>query len=82
MIEQFIERRKKRAMAQLLEEFEREVQPLIPEAVATAFKALARRKLNSFASDVLEALRLRRSGQVKNAVAQDIEDRLHADSAH
>lgn len=79
-IEQAIDRRKGRAMAQTLEEFENECEPRLPAAVATAFKAFVRRKLNAFASDVTELVKAEREGWVKNAAAQDIEDRLFADT--
>lgn len=78
--EQIVNRRKGRAMAQLLEEFERELEPLLPAETASAFKALVRRKLNSFADDVTESMKLVLGQAEKNGAAQDIEDRLFADT--
>lgn len=73
--EQLVQRRKGRCMAQSLDEFEREVEPHLPEEVATNFKAFVRRKLNSFATDLIEALQMG-TGMVENAAARDIRDRL------
>lgn len=75
--EQYVHRRKGRYMAQLLEEFERELEPRLPQPVAEGFKAMVRRKLNAFATDVTDLLE--RDGEAKNGIAQDIEDRLFPD---
>lgn len=74
---QWVHRRKGRYMAQTLEVFEEKIEPLIPANVAEEFKALVRRKLNGFASDVVELLEL--ENQAKNGYAQDVVDRLFPD---
>lgn len=79
-IEQAIERRKKRAMAQTLEKFEEDCEPRLPANVSDSFKAHVRRKLNAFASDVVELVRTERAGYVKNAAAQAVHDRIFADT--
>jgi len=66
-------------MAQLLEEFERELEPLLPADVVADFKALVRRKLNVFASDISEKLQDVERGLVQNGAGQAIRDSLHAD---
>jgi hypothetical protein len=66
-------------MAQLLEEFERDIEPLLPREVVDSFKALVRRKLNVFASDIAEKAEDERRGLIQNGVGQAIKDGLHAD---
>lgn len=66
-------------MAQLLEEFERTIQPLIPEEQAQEFKALARRKLNALAVDAIDLMKL--GDMAINGAAQDIRDRIAPDGA-
>lgn len=77
--EQYVHRRKGRYMAQLLEEFEAELEPRLPQGVADAFKALVRRKLNAFATDVTDLL-AGGDDTVKNGAAQALEDGLFADT--
>lgn len=74
---QYVHRRKGRYMAQLLEEFEKELEPRLPSEVAQDFKALVRRKLNAFAADVTDVMA--GTGE-KNGAAQDLEDRIFPDN--
>lgn len=73
----YVHRRKGRYMAQTLEVFEEQIEPLVPAEVAGNFKALVRRKMNALAADCIELLEL--EDQAKNGVAQDIADRLFPD---
>lgn len=66
-------------MAQLLEEFERTIEPLIPPKAAAEFKALARRKLNALAVDAIDLMSL--GDMAINGAAQDIRDRISPDGA-
>lgn len=66
-------------MAQLLEEFERDLEPLLPAEKVEDFKALVRRKLNVLASDIVEKAEDERQGLIQNGVGQAVRDRLHAD---
>ncbi len=66
-------------MAQLLEEFERDLEPLLPADVVEGFKALVRRKLNVLASDVVDQVKVERQGLVQNGAGQALKDSLHAD---
>lgn len=66
-------------MAQLLEEYEREIEPFVPEEQNKTFKALVRRKLNVLASDIVEKAEDERRGLVQNGVGQALKDQLHAD---
>lgn len=77
--EAFVNRRKGRCMAQVLEEFEQKVEPHLPAEVATEFKALFRRKLHVFASDVIEQLEATAEGMIQNGSAVALRDRLHPD---
>lgn len=71
----YVDRRKAKYMAQLLEGFERDIEPLIPKDKAHSFKALARRKMNALAADFVELLELDDRAS-KNELAQEIADRL------
>lgn len=51
--ESYINQRKGRVMAQTLEAFEVNLEPLLPSEIAESFKALVRKKLNGFASDMV-----------------------------
>ena len=78
--ENYVNRRKGRAMAQILEVFEEKLEPLLPGEEAESFKALVRKKLNGLATDVTDVLK-QADGTVKNnGVAEDIHNRLSADS--
>lgn len=77
--EQFVQRRKGRCMAQLLEEFERELEPLLPAEAVQNFKALVRRKLNVLASDIVEAIGDTREGLLRNGSAEALKQQLHPD---
>lgn len=77
--EQFVQQRKGRCMAQLLEEFERDIEPLLPSEVVESFKALVRRKLNVLASDIVEKAEDERRGLMQNGIGQAVRDHLHAD---
>lgn len=74
----WFERRKAKHMAQLLEEFERDVQPLIPNEVAHRFKSTVRRKLNSLGDDVKELVEMD-DGVRTNELAERLLDRIFPD---
>lgn len=76
--EQYVDRRRARYTAQLCEEFERCIEPLIPADVAGDFKALIRRKLGALAADSKDVMGL--EGEM-NGHAQSIRDSLTADSS-
>lgn len=66
-------------MAQLLEEFEKEIEPRLPAEVAQAYKALVRRKVTALAVDCLEVMDLEDTAM--NGAARDIKDRISPDAA-
>lgn len=70
----YVHKRKGRYMAQVLAEFEKSVQPLIPEEVADEFKSQVRRKMNALAVDVCDMLRLQDQGLEINGFARDLRD--------
>lgn len=74
----YVDQRKAKFMAQLLEEFERTIEPLITKSQAHAFKSLVRRKLNALAADFQELLDLDDRAK-KNELADAIFDRLFPD---
>jgi hypothetical protein len=67
-------------MAQVLDEFEKEIEPRIPKAQAQTFKALVRRKIDAFTVDVIEVMKLAPDQEI-NAHAQSVKDSLHPDAA-
>lgn len=74
----FVHRRKKRYMAQLLEEFEKDVEPLIPTEVADKFKGTVRRKLHALSLDACEIISLQ-PGEELNGAVIELRDRMHAE---
>jgi len=66
-------------LAQTLEAFENDVEPLLPAEVAASFKALVRRKFGALTTDCIELMEL--EGKAMNGYARDIKDRLHPDAA-
>ena len=74
----YVHRRKKRYMAQLLEEFERDVEPLISPDVAAKFKGTVRRKLHALALDSCEIITLKPDEEL-NGVVVELRDRMHAE---
>jgi len=67
-------------MAQLLELFEKSIEPHVPEQAAQKFKSEVRRKVNALAVDACDVMNMD-SNTVINAAAQDVRDRLFADGA-
>lgn len=74
----FVHRRKKRYMAQLLEEFERDIEPLIPSDTADKFKGTVRRKLHALALDACEIISLA-PGEELNGAMVELRDRMQGE---
>lgn len=72
----YVHKRKKRYMAQLLEDFEENVEPRLPEDVAQNFKRMVRRKLHALALDSCEIINLK-PGEELNGEIVALRDRLH-----
>lgn len=73
----YVHRRKGKYMAQTLEIFERDIEPLLPagsEGTAQSFKGLVRARMNALATDAVEIMSL--DGGAINGVAQDMRDSL------
>lgn len=77
----YVHKRKGRYMAQTLEVFEEQIEPLIPADVAQAFKATVRRKMNALAVDCCELLDLDGKSTAINGHAQAIRDRINPDAS-
>lgn len=76
---EYVHKRKGRYMAQFLEFFEEEIEPLVPKDKADSVKAMARRKFNALATDACELIELK--DDAMNGYARDIKDKLHPDAA-
>ena len=75
---QYVHKRKGKYMAQVLEAFERDIEPNLPsgmEGETQSFKGLVRARINALASDSVDIMAL--DGSVPNGAAQDLRDRLH-----
>ena len=75
---EYVHKRKKKYMAQVLEAFEERIEPHLPESEAGAvqdFKGLVRARMNALATDASDILSLGEG--VQNGLAQDVRDRLH-----
>lgn len=72
----FVHRRKKRYMAQLLEEFEEKVEPDLSPAVAAEFKATVRQKLHALALDACEIISLKPGEEINGAMIE-LRDHMH-----
>lgn len=73
---QYVHKRKRRYMAQVLERFERDVEPHLPSTVTPQvddFKALVRMRFNALAVDAADLM----SSEQINGYALDLKDRIH-----
>ena len=75
--EEYVHRRKRRYMAQILETFEELCESQLSTVASQDFKGTVRRKLHAFAIDVTQAA----GAESINGVAQDLRDRVWADTA-
>lgn len=73
---EYIHKRKRKYMAQVLERFEETIEPHVPEGVAQDFKGLVRARINALAVDSVDILTLGEAGH-QNGIAQDFKDTLH-----
>jgi hypothetical protein len=67
-------------MAQLLELFEKSIEPHVPEPAAQKFKSEVRRKVNALAVDACDVMNLDEN-TLFNGAAQDVRDRMLPDGA-
>lgn len=74
-----VHRRKKRYMATILGEFEKNVEPHVSPEVAEQFKGIVRQKLHAFALDTQEIISLK-PGEEINGAAQDLRDAVSVHS--
>lgn len=75
--EQYVQLRRKRYLAQVLDSFEKEIQPHLPagtEGQVQDFKGLCRARFNALAVDAIDLMNL--GGDAINGAGQDVKDRL------
>lgn len=65
-------------MAQLLELFEKSIEPHVPAPAAEKFKSEVRRKVNALAVDACDVMNIDQN-TLLNGVAQDAKDRVFVD---
>lgn len=73
----FVDSRKKRYMAQILDAFECDIEPLLDAGsagVVQDFKGLVRSRVGALAADAIDVIHL--DGGAINGAAQEIRDRL------
>lgn len=78
-LEEHVQRRRRRYMAKLLDEFDENIAPHLPPAAngnAQAFKGAVREHMNALATDSTEAAELVISGMQRNGVAIEALDRI------
>jgi hypothetical protein len=77
----YIQKRRRKYLAQVLDFFDSEVVPLIPDAenaiAVDEFRGLCRAKFNALAVDATDVMNL--DGYAKNGLADDVRDRLLAE---
>jgi hypothetical protein len=75
---EYIHKRKARYMAQVLEAFEQQIEPYLPDDAKPDmrdFKGLVRARINALATDAVDLISL--DGQQQNGVALELRDQLH-----
>lgn len=81
VVEEHVYGRSKRYMAQVLEEFETSIEPLLGREAAGSvqnFKGLVRARFNALAKDANEAFTLANAGIAINEAGQQVRDQLSA----
>jgi hypothetical protein len=76
---EYIHKRKARYMAQVLEAFEEQIEPHLPEAVNAkrqSFKGLVRARINALATDAVDLMSLGEQ-QEQNGLGLELRDQLH-----
>jgi hypothetical protein len=72
----YVDKRRRRYLAQLLEAFEELVEPKVDDAEAVdKFKGLVRAKMNALAVDAIDVMNLRPDEEI-NGYGVDVTDRL------
>jgi hypothetical protein len=74
---EYVHKRKKKYMAQVLEKFESELQELLPESAAGSvqdFKGLVRARMNALATDAVDIMQL--GDEHQNGLGLEFRDRL------
>lgn len=77
--EQYVKTRVGRYMAQVLEEYERLIEPLVPQEVSDEFKPIVRRKVSALGADCIELMKL--EDRAMNGFARELRDQVEPDAA-
>lgn len=77
----FVHKRKKRYMAQILDEFEADVEPFVSTEIADKFKGTIRRKLHALALDSCEMISLK-PGEELNGEIVVLRDQMREPRPH
>lgn len=77
---EFVRTRRGRYLAQLLTEFEKEIEPRIPQDVAERYKVFVRRKVGALAADCMDLMKLKPDTEI-NAHAQAVRDSVFPDGS-
>jgi len=75
----FVQRQRKRYLAQVLEHFEQHIEPSLPPDAAgnvQDFKGLVRARMNALAVDALEIMALEDRAMAVNGAAQELRESL------
>lgn len=81
---EYIQKRRRKYLAQVMDFFDENVVPLIPQGtdltLVEEFRGLCRAKFNALAVDATDVMNL--DGFQVNGLADEVKDRLHADGRH
>lgn len=78
--DEYVQKRRKRYLAQVLEHFEENIEQHLPPAQAGAvqdFKGLVRQRFNALAVDAIDLMRLEDRAERQNELGQEQRDALH-----
>ena len=77
---QWIQKRRGKYLAQVLEHFERHIEHHLPDAAAgdvDDFKGLVRARMNALATDCVDLMELGARAEQRNLLGDEIRDALH-----
>lgn len=78
--DEWVQKRRKRYLAQVLEHFEQHIEPLLDRdaaGVVQDFKGTVRARFNALAVDALDLMALEERALEQNALGQELRDQLH-----
>lgn len=75
----YLQKRRGRYLAQIMESFEKQIEPLLPASAAGEvqdFKGLLRARLNALAVDAIDLMELEARAMAQNGAAQHMRDQI------